>query len=55
MSELTSHTAAGDSMPTFVLLLGVLVLMSVLIAGYFYLAWAKARDTKHTSSPAGPR
>ena len=37
-------------MPTFVVLLGVLVLMSVLIAGYFYMAWAKSRDRQPTVS-----
>ena len=42
-------------MPTFVLLLGVLVLMAVLIAGYFYMAWAKSRDTEPTSPPTDPR
>ena len=31
-------------MPTYLLILGFIVFMSVLIAGYFYLEWAKARD-----------
>lgn len=42
-------------MPNFIVLLGVLVLMAVLIAGYFYMAWAKSRDTEHTGPPADPR
>lgn len=31
-------------MPTYLMVLGFIVFMSVLIAGYFYLEWAKARD-----------
>ena len=31
-------------MPAYLLILGFILFMSVLIAGYFYLAWAKARD-----------
>jgi hypothetical protein len=31
-------------MPTYLAILFCLVLMAVLIAGYFYLPWVKARD-----------
>lgn len=31
-------------MPPYLLILGFIVFMSVLIAGYFYLEWAKVRD-----------
>jgi len=31
-------------MPAYLMILGFIIFMSVLIAGYFYLEWAKARD-----------
>ena len=35
-------------MPFPFLILGVIVLMAVLIAGYMYLQWAKVRDSAAT-------
>jgi len=31
-------------MPTYLVVLAFLIFMSVLIAGYFYMYWAKGRD-----------
>jgi len=39
-------------MPTSLVVLAFLIFMSVLIAGYFYIYWAKGRDaaTRHHDS-----
>jgi hypothetical protein len=42
-------------MPTYLAILFCLVLMAVLIAGYFYLPWVKARDGGSRDHAGRPR
>lgn len=44
----------GGATPTYIFAVGILILMSMLIAGYFYMVWAKTRDGRMSSGRKGP-
>jgi len=41
-------------MPTSLVILSFLIFMSVLIAGFFYILWAKGRDAAADTTPTDP-